>query len=417
MATLQGSRNSEYNVKVNKIRLLIEKRRYTDALMLITSSLEELMKGRYSHLYAVAPEAKRLEMDKIKDGIAKGRTDDKIGLGQWIGIYRGCKLFAEDDKITNETNLNKINSTRLDGAHPTVISPLSADGVNFAFMILVNSIKSLGHEIEPKTHKLCELCLRDKKEKIYEGSQNKKWGVCSKCYKITLGMKSLMEKHENKIRKSIFSIRILNTPALREKYKEYLTPDKKNYLESRDYFHEKFNSGLRPDIETKKEERIRLKEEKKAKERATVFENWEKEAQEKVYKEPTQNEIFKKLYAVVGACHDGDMLESLLGSDIIIPMLYEETGIVFFPKNKRIFSDSSFSQKEYEELERILAGHTIYNDFIKHMSIFEAICDILRIVLKYYESVSEMEETLIHGYLPIVGNFSQLKDFLGMFKK
>src|SRR3989338_6113894 len=108
---------NNYNAKVNKIRLLIEKKRHTEALMLITSSLEELMKSRYYQLHSAAPEAKRLEMEEIKNSAAKGRPDDKIGLGQWIGIYRKCGLFDENQRTFNSANLDQGTSARNEAAH------------------------------------------------------------------------------------------------------------------------------------------------------------------------------------------------------------------------------------------------------------------------------------------------------------
>ena len=231
MHTTQANLNPE----IAKTLKLLKKKNHTDFILNVSELLAQVMREKYYQILQQSTPEKASEIKKVRDEKAKGRKDEELGLGLWIGIYSDARLFERATYIFfTAENLNNINSLRKAIAHPRKTSKRVDHEVWSVYVCLVNILRELDYIIQPESHKLCQICLTERATKKF-GLKDKAFGrekhlkICDKCHAIISVLWKIKTEKEMKMLEEIFELRCMFDGSLIDSYKKYLPKELREF--------------------------------------------------------------------------------------------------------------------------------------------------------------------------------------------
>ena len=411
-----------YDTKIKQIKKYLKERRDRDLVSECEIVLNTILKEEYHNYIKGLSNFEREKLNEIKNQITKFQKDEnKITLGEWIGIYRTGGIFNNiKTENFNLEILNKIKDLRNFCIHKK--GKLNEKEVLFIYSSLIKILRDFEYETSPKVHGLCEMCLENFGTYRWK-KEEKTWKFCEKCYKKMIILDNSIERVRQDILKLIFEIRTFFNPKLKERYKKYLPKQLREEPSIKDYLSAELSSeeipeyllmGIRWFPETKQERKERIafqkkiaKEEKRLRDLKKFREKEIKVAMEKVYKEPDQLQIFHSLFKIVvdwfqrnEDAREGNeeffVKENLQGKleDFIDENLVKE-------KLKQMGRNAEdFSSKELENFKSIyfLSGFSkeiakvIPEKFLIRASQLQGMKELLLCVKKYFIALQKFRE-------------------------
>ncbi len=369
-----------FNRDVNKLRIYLIRNQSRDFILESANLLCSALTRSFNEISRNLPPVEKRKLTIIKDKKSKGKKDEYIGLGQWIGVYRECNLFSVvNGNYLTPKNLNEINNLRNRFAHDSDYN-LKRDEAFFTYVTTMNILKECGCYIPQKVHKLCAVCLENWAIRL---------GKCDTCSKKLKILTDNIMGRKNKINQLILEIRCIFNPKLRDSYKKYMPKYLLGEPEMGDY--------VIPIPETKNHKRKRLEKERTYKKFDKARKEAKIKAMETVFREEFHLKIFN--FIINLARKSGEAYMEGFSSKLA------DRWKEFIDKNQILapFDKRQYAGKELEtylllELSEKISEKELRDELLQKSNIievggiYEAAIDFLGHLLSYFKALNEFVE-------------------------